>query len=92
MSQALNPLDTTSLLTALGAPGVFLALFAETGLLIGFSLPGDSLLFTAVLLCTTRSRHLPDGAHRAEELLAREALRVRRRMHTVTERPRQAAT
>jgi membrane-associated protein len=28
-------------------------LFAETGLLVGFFLPGDSLLFTAGLLCTT---------------------------------------
>ncbi|MFD4553001.1 DedA family protein [Streptomyces sp. NPDC058469] len=50
---ALNPLDTTSLLTSLGALGVFAVLFAETGLLIGFFLPGDSLLFTAGLLCTT---------------------------------------
>ncbi|GAA3368225.1 DedA family protein [Streptomyces sannanensis] len=53
MPQALNPLDATSLLTALGAVGVFLVLFAETGLLVGFFLPGDSLLFTAGLLCTT---------------------------------------
>ncbi|WP_333777689.1 DedA family protein [Streptomyces sp. IBSBF 3136] len=53
MVQALNPLDATSLLTTLGTAGVFLALFAETGLLVGFFLPGDSLLFTAGLLCAT---------------------------------------
>ncbi|MER7812649.1 DedA family protein [Streptomyces sp900116325] len=53
MLQALNPLDATSLLTALGAVGVFMVLFAETGLLVGFFLPGDSLLVTAGLLCTT---------------------------------------
>jgi membrane protein DedA with SNARE-associated domain len=40
---ALNPLSSTSLLASLGALGVVLVLFAETGLLIGFFLPGDSL-------------------------------------------------
>ncbi|WP_406515843.1 hypothetical protein OH809_29290 [Streptomyces sp. NBC_00873] len=35
---ALNPLDTTSLLTGLGALGVIAVIFAETGLLIGFFL------------------------------------------------------
>ena len=52
---ALNPLSSTSLLASLGALGVFVALFAETGLLIGFFLPGDSLLFTAGLLCAGSS-------------------------------------
>jgi membrane-associated protein len=51
--EALDALDPRSLLSALGALGVFLILFAETGLMIGFFLPGDSLLFTAGLLCTT---------------------------------------
>jgi membrane-associated protein len=54
---ALNPLSSTSVLASLGALGVFLALFAETGLLIGFFLPGDSLLFTAGLLCTATGSH-----------------------------------
>jgi len=48
-----NPFDVHGLLAGLGALGVFLVLFAETGLLIGFLLPGDSLLFTAGLLTAT---------------------------------------
>ncbi|MGW0231453.1 DedA family protein [Actinopolymorpha singaporensis] len=51
----MNLLDPHSLLASLGALGVFLVLFAETGLLVGFFLPGDSLLFTAGLLCATAS-------------------------------------
>jgi len=47
----LNLLDPHSRLASLGAAGVFVILFAETGLLVGFFLPGDSLLFTAGLLC-----------------------------------------
>jgi membrane-associated protein len=34
-------------------PLLFAIVFAETGLLVGFFLPGDSLLFTAGLLCGT---------------------------------------
>ncbi|MDA3624043.1 VTT domain-containing protein [Saccharopolyspora oryzae] len=48
-----NPLGPEFWLSSLGAFGVFLVLFAETGLLIGFFLPGDSLLFTAGVLCAT---------------------------------------
>lgn len=50
-AQAVNVLDAGSLLAAFGAAGVAIVLFAETGLLIGFFLPGDSLLFTAGLFC-----------------------------------------
>lgn len=50
---ALNPLSATDLLHSFGALGVFVVLFAETGLLIGFFLPGDSLLVTAGLLAAT---------------------------------------
>ncbi|MFF7969681.1 DedA family protein [Streptomyces sp. NPDC007903] len=49
---AVNVLDARSLLAAFGVLGVGVVLFAETGLLLGFFLPGDSLLFTAGLLAT----------------------------------------
>ncbi|PWK64467.1 membrane-associated protein [Streptomyces sp. CG 926] len=61
MHLAVNLLDAQSLLAAFGTIGIAFVLFAETGLLIGFFLPGDSLLFTAGLLCagsTTRPGHL----------------------------------
>jgi membrane-associated protein len=41
--------------------GIYLLLFvvfAETGLFVGFFLPGDSLLFTAGLLCSTGFLHV----------------------------------
>ena len=43
----MNPLDSSSLLSALGALAVQLVLFAETGLVVGFLLPGDSRLLAA---------------------------------------------
>lgn len=42
--------DLKSFIEAVGYFGVALIVFAESGLLIGFFLPGDSLLFTAGLL------------------------------------------
>lgn len=49
---ALGPafLDPESLISTFGLIGILLIVFAESGLLIGFFLPGDSLLFTAGLL------------------------------------------
>ncbi|WIM96650.1 DedA family protein [Actinoplanes oblitus] len=44
---ALNPLDAADLLHTFGLYGVWAILFAETGLLVGFFFPGDSLLFLA---------------------------------------------
>lgn len=46
-SLALNPLDPKELLHTFGLVGVWVILFAETGLLVGFFFPGDSLLFLA---------------------------------------------
>jgi membrane-associated protein len=43
-------LDPTHLIDTFGLIGIMAVLFAECGLLVGFFLPGDSLLFTAGLL------------------------------------------
>jgi membrane-associated protein len=43
-------LDPTHLINTFGLFGMMAILFAECGLLVGFFLPGDSLLFTAGLL------------------------------------------
>lgn len=56
---ALNLLDPESLLAAFGTIGLFAIIFAESGLLFGFFLPGDSLLFTAGLLASQGKLNLP---------------------------------
>ena len=50
-------LNPTHLLNVFGVLGVFVILFAETGILIGIVLPGDSLLFTAGLLSSIHRHH-----------------------------------
>jgi membrane-associated protein len=52
---ALGPrwLDPDVLIEAFGTIGVLAIVFVESGLLVGFFLPGDSLLFTAGLLSST---------------------------------------
>ncbi|GAB7041472.1 MULTISPECIES: DedA family protein [Catenuloplanes] len=50
---ALNPLDPKELITAVGLVGIWGILFAETGLLVGFFFPGDSLLFLAGVAAST---------------------------------------
>ncbi|TYC22765.1 DedA family protein [Micromonospora sp. MP36] len=48
------------LISSFGLIGILAVVFAESGLLIGFFLPGDSLLFTAGLLVADgRYLHLP---------------------------------
>ncbi len=57
-------LDPEHLIDTVGLLGLFLVVFAESGLLIGFFLPGDSLLFTAGFFASSPSSvdealHLP---------------------------------
>jgi membrane-associated protein len=50
--QLLDPEGLKHLIAAGGLLALFVIVFAETGLLIGFFLPGDSLLFLAGALCS----------------------------------------
>ncbi|MEV6210513.1 VTT domain-containing protein [Kitasatospora sp. NPDC051914] len=60
---AVNLLDAKSLISSLGAIGLLAIIFAETGLLVGFFLPGDSLLILAgVAASSAASSVLGDGA------------------------------
>ncbi len=48
----MNLLDADTIIKAGGYAAIFGILFAETGVLVGFFLPGDSLLFTAGFLAS----------------------------------------
>jgi membrane-associated protein len=52
-------MNPESLIETFGTLGLLLIIFAESGLLIGFFLPGDSLLFTAGLLTARGTLNLP---------------------------------
>ncbi|MET8585182.1 DedA family protein [Streptomyces collinus] len=57
---AFDPTDSASLLAAFGALGVLAVIFAESGLLVvGFFLPGDTLLFPAGVLCAANGGQAP---------------------------------
>ena len=58
MVAALDFLDPQKLLVAVGTIGLLAVIFAESGLLVGFFLPGDSLLFTAGLFASQGKLHL----------------------------------
>ena len=52
-------LNPQHLISTFGLIGILVLVFAESGLLIGFFLPGDSLLFTAGLLVAGGKLHVP---------------------------------
>lgn len=52
-------MELTHLIETIGYIGLFAIIFAESGLLVGFFLPGDSLLFTAGFLASQDILSLP---------------------------------
>ncbi|MFG2821853.1 DedA family protein [Kitasatospora sp. NPDC048365] len=60
---AVNLLDAKSLVASVGAIGILAIIFAETGLLVGFFFPGDSLLILAgVAASSAADKVLGEGA------------------------------
>ncbi|QKW24338.1 VTT domain-containing protein [Kitasatospora sp. NA04385] len=63
MQLAVNVLDAKSLVASVGAIGILAIIFAETGLLVGFFFPGDSLLILAgVAASSAADKVLGEGA------------------------------
>lgn len=54
LKQLVNPES----IVQLGLPLLLFVIFAETGLLIGFFLPGDSLVFISGLICATNNDYV----------------------------------
>jgi membrane-associated protein len=54
-----SPISPDHLINTYGVAGLLLIIFAECGLLIGFFLPGDTLLFACGLLIATNKIHTP---------------------------------
>lgn len=55
----MDVIDPKHLIEVFGTIGLFAVIFAESGLLFGFFLPGDSLLFTAGLLASQGQLNFP---------------------------------
>jgi membrane-associated protein len=51
-------MDVTAYVQAVGYLGIFATVFVETGLLVGFFLPGDSLLIAVGLLAAAKKLQL----------------------------------
>ncbi len=60
--QALNVLSPDSLISTFGVAGVLLIVFVELAVIVGFFLPGDSLLFIAGVACSGAANKLV-GTH-----------------------------
>jgi membrane-associated protein len=58
LALTLDPRSILDSLSPYGEIGLMFIIFAETGLLLGFFLPGDSLMFTAGLLASEGSLNL----------------------------------
>ena len=58
---AVNPLNAADLIATFGLIGVLVILFAETGLLVGFLFPGDSLLFLAGIAASPFANEILPG-------------------------------
>jgi membrane-associated protein len=62
--------DLKEFIATIGYIGIFAIVFAESGLLIGFFLPGDSLLFTAGLIAGSKNLQETLGVHLSFPVLA----------------------